>query len=123
MCFWQAVDLVHMQYILVYLYLHLCICVGDGCVCDFYSSILIFFTILLSDGFFLRPQGLWFFSIGVVVVKSEYSVHVAADLKPEDRAVYRVNLNFLVTIPLYMAEKTLWDLLPVLRCLLLLFPG
>lgn len=47
-----------------------------------------------------------FFSTGVVVGESEYSVYMAVGLKPkEDRAVYRVNLNFLVTIPIYMNRE------------------
>lgn len=50
--------------------------------------------------FFLQSYGQMAFSWGfkdcdVVLVKSEYSVHMEADLKPEeDRAVYRANLQF-----------------------------
>lgn len=47
-----------------------------------------------------------FFPTGVVVVKSKYSVYMAIGLKPkEGRAVYKVNLNFLVTISIYMNRE------------------
>lgn len=49
-----------------------------------------------------------------MLVKSEYSVHMAADLKPEeDRVVYRANFQFVATIPIYMDRDPLGSLASV----------